>query len=115
MDIDFNQVVVEVTSNTFFNLDHADGTALICVSGALWVTRDHCMKDTVLVPGEVYEIEGNQAVTVTAFEPSTLRVLNSERLVARTVRSVHSSSLATIFSHWRNRFASMVFYRTHAR
>ena len=49
------------------------GTRIRCDEGALWITRDGDLNDTVLQKGESYLLDDDAMLLVYAFEPSSLR------------------------------------------
>lgn len=78
MNTNLDQVLAEVSSSKFLRMENADGTTISCVSGSLWVTRDNCMKDFEVLPGDIYVANGRQSITVCGFEPSVVRVFQPQ-------------------------------------
>ena len=79
MNINLDQALIEVNASKFLRMENAAGTTLSCVSGSLWITRDNCIKDFELLPGDSYVADVRQAVTVCGFEPSVVRVFQPQR------------------------------------
>lgn len=79
MHINLDQALVEVNKSKFLRMQNAAGTTLSCVSGSLWVTKDNCIQDFELLPGDTYVANGRQAITVCGFEPSVVRVFQPQR------------------------------------
>jgi Protein of unknown function (DUF2917) len=50
------------------------GTKIRCDDGAIWVTRDGDLNDTVLEAGQSHVLDHDAALMIYAFEPSKLRV-----------------------------------------
>jgi hypothetical protein len=70
MTADFDQACVELDRSLFLRLADASGTTVRCLDGCLWVTRDGCLEDIELAPGQSYLVEDPTRVIVTAFGPS---------------------------------------------
>jgi len=106
MDINLDQALVEINWNRFLRIEHAAGTTLSCVSGSLWVTRDNCIKDFELLPGDSYVAEGRQSLTVCGFEPSVVRVFQPQPGQARRSPAWNATLDRTV-SYLTNAFASL--------
>ena len=85
MNLNLDQALVEVDATKFLRMENAAGTTLLCISGSLWVTKDNCIRDFELLPGDRYVAEGRQSLTVCGFEPSVVRVF--QPLPSRPPRS----------------------------
>ena len=78
MNINLDQALIEVNASKFLRIEKTRGTTLSCVSGSLWITRDNCVKDFELLPGDSYVVDARQAITVSGFEPSVVRVFQPQ-------------------------------------
>ena len=88
MQARFQNATLELSNRQTVRLTQAVGSTVVCLSGCLWLTRDHCPKDHVLEAGEEYRIDSVQTVIVEALGASRLSMLSPA--IART--SSHSSS-----------------------
>ncbi len=100
MTVNFDQACVELDSNLFVRIVDAAGSSVTCISGCLWITRDGCLKDIELAPGECFLIEDAIKVIVTGFGPSLGRLSHpAQRQPAR------QQSLSSFLQSWRHRLA----------
>jgi hypothetical protein len=74
MIANFDQAYVPLDRALFLKLTDAAGTTVRSVNGCLWVTRDRCLRDFVLTPGQGYVVKDGARVMVTAFGPSLVQV-----------------------------------------
>jgi len=86
MTANFDQACVELDRALFLRIVDAAGTSVTCISGCLWITRDGCLKDVELRPGESYRVEDATRVIVTAFGPGLARVSQPAVQARRTGR-----------------------------
>lgn len=70
MTASFDKASVELDRSGFLRLADAAGTTVTCLRGVLWLTRDGCLKDAILAPGDSYLVEDAARVIVFAVEPS---------------------------------------------
>lgn len=68
-------------------LHRAAGDTVVCLDGALWITRDHDLRDVVLSAGECTVIDGPGRVLIQAFQPSRLAVGPAAALAAGAARA----------------------------
>lgn len=54
------------------------GTRVRCLTGALWITEDHCTSDTILLPGDTATLRQPGLTLIMALEQSTLRLSEPE-------------------------------------
>jgi uncharacterized Fe-S cluster-containing radical SAM superfamily protein len=106
MNINLDQALVEVNSSKFLRMEHAAGVSFSCVSGSLWITKDHCTKDFELLPGDTYVADTRQSVTVCGFEPSIVRVFQLQENKSKR-SSAWNSTLYAARSFLAHAFAGL--------
>jgi hypothetical protein len=67
--------VIEIGKGDARMFEHVDDSVMIrCASGSLWITHDGDPKDVILVPGESYRAEREDAMHVFALQDSVLEI-----------------------------------------
>ena len=99
MTANFDQARVELDRALFLRLVNAAGTTVVCLEGTLWITRDGCLKDVELAPGQTYVVADAIRIIVTGFGPSLAGV--SQR--AAQHRPAARRALATFLPRWGQR------------
>lgn len=67
-----------LTAGQTATLRDAQGTRIECLSGSLWITQEHDVRDVVLGPGEDLRLDRPGATLVHAFVPSLVLVFESQ-------------------------------------
>jgi len=52
----------------------AEGARVRCISGALWITEDSCIADTILLPGDSITLQRPGLTLIMALEGASLRL-----------------------------------------
>lgn len=85
---------LNLNAGELVRLPKAAGVTVALMSGRVWLTQDHDSRDIVLSRGDSFEIEGNDLVLVTAFEPTCVAIIPSvaSRAIAAEERSNRARS-----------------------
>ena len=74
---------VEMARGEHRIFERVDDTVLVCCSsGSLWITHDGDPKDVILVPGETYRAQRNDAMHVFALQACVLEIEFEDDIIA---------------------------------
>ena len=73
IDSDISRLSIE--AGELVRLPQPAGATVAVMSGRVWLTQDHDLRDIVLSPGDSFEIEGGELVLITALESARVALL----------------------------------------
>lgn len=65
---------VDLRPEQVLRLDDAKGVRVVCLSGALWITQYHDLRDVVLSAGASFTLDRAGVALVSAMEASSVRL-----------------------------------------
>ena len=77
---------IQLDKTTCLRMTGAQGTAIVCHEGSLWITQDGSPCDVQLDAGQRFVVPDAAKVIVTGFVPSVASVLQPSRTPERVVR-----------------------------
>lgn len=86
IDSDISRLSIE--AGELVRLPQPAGATVAVVSGSVWLTQDHDLRDIVLSPGDSFEIGGSELVLITALEEARVALLPAVGRTAPVVRSL---------------------------
>src|SRR3954464_5233787 len=77
------RLAVEMFRGEHRNFERVDDSVLVCcAAGSVWITHDGDPKDVILVPGETYRAEREDAMHVFALQESVLEIQFEDDIIA---------------------------------
>jgi len=93
MHIELETSTLSLPLDGMIALRDAQGTRVACLSGALWITEDHELGDTILEAGQHFTLRRPGLTLVMALQPASLQLQEREQREA----------LGSRFARWLSR------------
>ena len=75
MRLKLNRELVDIGRGGSVELRGAFGVEVVCVMGCLWLTEDRVALDLILRAGDSQRIRSDGRATITALDPSAIRLI----------------------------------------
>ncbi|HRO58518.1 MAG TPA: DUF2917 domain-containing protein [Burkholderiaceae bacterium] len=75
MKLKLNRELVDIGRGRSVELRGAFGVEVVCVIGCLWLTEDKACQDLILRAGDSQLIRSDGRATITALDPSAIRLI----------------------------------------
>ena len=80
MNTDLLQAAHHLDKGRLHRLNHAQGLRIVALTGCLWVTQDHDLRDLVLEAGEGFTLDRDGGAVLSALSDTSFLVLEPPRL-----------------------------------